>query len=167
MKYPILTKALLAGLLLPAATWADEADDREAVIATVQAFFESMTARDVDRMRALMTPDGMIFGYREVDGETQITRIPHADYLSNLASGEGTPVERFWDPEVTVYGRLATVWTPYDFYLDGQYSHCGVNIFSMLKTNAGWIIAGVVFSIERDCDPSPLGPYGEQTGGQK
>ena len=164
MKKPILINAALLALLIPGLTWSDDAKDREDVIATVQAFFDSMTDRDVDRMRTLMTPDGIIFGYRQVDGETQITRIPHAEYLSNLGSGEGTPVERFWDPEVMVYGRLATIWTPYDFYLDGQYSHCGLNNFSMLKTDAGWIIAGVVFSIEVDCGPSPLGPFGEQTG---
>ena len=159
MRIRKLKIAVLVALLMPAVSPADEARDREDVIATVQAFFDALTARDVERMRALMTPDGMIFGYREADGETLITRIPHADYLASLGSREGIPVERFWDPEVMVYGRLATIWTPYDFYNDGEYSHCGVNNFSMLKTDERWIIAGVVFSIESECEPSPLGPF--------
>ena len=162
---PSLKALIFSVLMAPVLASADDAAGREDVIATVQAFFDAMTTRDVKRMRTLMTPDGMIYGYRQADGETAVTRIPHADYLANLGSGEGTPVERFWDPEVMVYGRLATIWTPYDFHLDGQYSHCGVNNFSMLKTDDGWIIAGVVFSIESNCEPSPLGPFGGQSDG--
>lgn len=138
---------------------ADEASDRKAVIDVIDAFFESMTARDVDRMRTLMTPDGILYGYSESAEGVQVVRPTHADYLDNLATGEGTPVERYWDPEIMLYGRLATVWTPYDFHNDGQFSHCGVNNFSMLNTDDGWVIAGVVFSIETEnCPESPLGP---------
>jgi hypothetical protein len=49
---------------------------------------------------------------------------------------------------------------PYDVYIDGRFSHCGVNNFSMLRSDDGWIIAGVVYSIlVEDCGESPLGPY--------
>ena len=76
---------------------------------------------------------------------------------------QGELVERFWEPRVMVYGRLATVWTPYDFHVDGAFSHCGINNFSMLQTDDGWKITGVVFSIEvENCEESPLGPFGGQ-----
>ena len=149
---------LIAIAAAPAAASGDEASDREAVVKVVIDFFESMTARDAERMRALMTDDGMIYGYREGDEGTAIITRSHREYLDNLASGEGEIVERFWDPDVMLYGRLATVWTPYDFYANGEFSHCGVNNFSMLRTDDGWIITGVVFSIEAECGPSPLGP---------
>ncbi len=150
---------LVVGLLFPFLAATDEAQDKEDVIATVQAFFDSMTARDVERMRKLMTPDGIIYGYLENDEGLQVIRPTHADYLANLANGEALLVERFWDPEVMVYGRLATIWTPYELYADGQFTHCGVNNFSMLKMDTGWVITGVVFSIEGECAPSPLGPF--------
>lgn len=138
---------------------ADETADRQAVIGVIDAFFESMTARDVERMRTLLTPDGIIYGYRETDDGLQIIRPTHADYLENLGNGEGRPVERYWDPEIMVSGRLATIWTPYDFYNDGRFSHCGINNFSLLRTDEGWVITGVVFSIHTEnCPVSPLGP---------
>ena len=153
---------LLVTLLIPAFAWGDEAQDRDDVIATVQAFFDAMTARDVEHMRTLMTPDGIIYGYLENEEGLQVIRPTHADYLENLATGEARLVERFWDPDVMVYGRLATIWTPYELYADGEFSHCGVNNFSMLKMDTGWVITGVVFSIEGECAPSPLGPFEER-----
>ena len=150
---------LLTILLAPLIAHADEAADRAAVIDVIDAFFEAMTARDVERMRTLMTSDGILYGYSESADGVQVIRPTHADYLNNLATGEGIPVERYWDPEIMLYGRLATVWTPYDFHNNGQFSHCGVNNFSMLNTDNGWVITGVVFSIETEnCPESPLGP---------
>jgi len=153
------TLLIAAALIANFQAIADAASDREAVIGIIDAFFESMTDRDVERMRTLMTPDGVLYGYRETDEGLQIIRPTHGEYLENLANGEGRPVERYWDPEIMVSGRLATIWTPYDFHVDGQFSHCGINNFSMLKTDAGWVITGVVFSIQSDnCPDSPLGP---------
>ena len=150
---------LMAMLAMTTSATGDEAADREAVIQVVVDFFAAMTARDVERMSALMTEDGMIYGYRQGEDGVSVIRRSHREYLDNLATGEGEIVERFWDPEVMVYGRLATVWTPYDFHADGEFSHCGVNNFSMLHTGDRWVITGVVFSIEADCGPSPLGPF--------
>ena len=156
---------LAAWVLLPGgAPVASEADERDALIHLVTDFFEAMTARDVAHMRTLMTPDGIIYGYRETADGLQVIRPTHAEYLDNLASGRGRLVERFWNPRIMLEGRLATVWTPYDLHRDGEFSHCGTNNFSMLKTDAGWVIAGVVFSIRvDDCDESPLGPFRESS----
>ena len=37
-------------------------------------------------------------------------------------------------------GNLASVWTPFAFYLDGNLSHCGVNSFQLIKHNKQWKI---------------------------
>jgi hypothetical protein len=143
---------------------ADEDSNRAAVIQAVDDFFAAMTSKDIDALRVMLMPDGVIYGYRESVDRPQITSRTHAAYLDGLAAMEGTPVERFWDPQVMIHGRLATVWTPYDFHIDGNFSHCGVNNFSMLRTETGWRITGVVFSIEvAGCEASPLGlPGGNQ-----
>ena len=150
----------IAALQIPIGTAsADDASDKEAVVGVVAAFFAAMTARDVDGMRKILTPDGILYGYREGPDGLLIIRPSHDDYLANLATSEGEMVERFWEPEVMLHDRMAVVWTPYDFYLNGEFSHCGIDNFSFLKTDDGWKIAGVVFSMEREgCGESPLGP---------
>jgi len=51
------------------------------------------------------------------------------------------------------------VWTPYDFWVDGKFSHCGIDIFDLVKTAEGWKISGATYTVERTgCAASPLGP---------
>lgn len=46
-----------------------------------------------------------------------------------------------------------------DLYIDGEFSHCGMDSFSLLETEERWKITGIVSSMEAEnCAPSPLGP---------
>lgn len=67
-------------------------------------------------------------------------------------------LERMWDPTVLVDGDLAMVWTPYDFWIGDQFSHCGTDVFTIMRTAEGWRLAAIAYNVVRDCDPSPLGP---------
>lgn len=150
---------MLIGPFCPNAANADEAADRTAVVAMVQTFFDAMTDRDVDGMRSMLTPDGIFYGYRENSEGLQIMSPTHQRYVEGLASGDRRLIERFWDPQVLLHDRMAVVWTPYDLFVDGTFSHCGIDSFSFLKTREGWKITGIVFSMETDgCGESPLGP---------
>lgn len=132
--------------------------DRAAVLAVVQEFFDAMTAADSARTGAVMLRDGVNYGIR-VEPEYFLASMPTADYMASLASRESRIVERIWDPTVLLHGPLAVVWAPYDIHGDGEFLHCGVDTFTLLRTDAGWKIAGVVFTMETTgCDPSPLGP---------
>ena len=69
-------------------------------------------------------------------------------------------VERGWDPTVLVSGTIAVVWYPYDIYVDGEWSHCGVDVFNMIRTNDGWRIAVLQYNVQQppECNEHPDGP---------
>ncbi len=46
---------------------------------------------------------------------------------------------------------LASVWTPYKFYLNGKLSHCGTNSFQLVKTSEGWKIQYIIDTRRRGC----------------
>lgn len=48
--------------------------------------------------------------------------------------------ERIEFGSILIDGNLAHVWTPYQFFLNGTFSHCGVNSFEMVKLNGEWKI---------------------------
>ena len=146
-------------VLLPLVASGDDTD-REAVIGTLDEFFDAITAKNIERMRDLMTDEGIIHGYRDGPEGVQVNARTHEQFIEGVRSSESVLVERYWDPQFTFNDRMATVITPYDVYIDSQFSHCGTNSFSMLKTDDGWIIAGVVYSIlVEECEESPLGPF--------
>lgn len=69
--------------------------------------------------------------------------------LQQFLRAVGTPHTDVWDERITferimVDGALASVWTPYRFYLNEKFSHCGVNSFQLMKSPAGWKIIYLV-----------------------
>ena len=52
--------------------------------------------------------------------------------------------------KVEIQDRVAMVWAPYDLWENNTFSHCGIDVFTLLKTPAGWKIASLSFSMEKD-----------------
>jgi hypothetical protein len=156
-----ITAIILASLTvsLDCAPPTQSEDDKAAVLATVQKFFDTMAARDVEGARFVLMADGRTVSVREQNGETVARTSTVEAYLESLAKGKSASRERMWNPEVRVHGAMASVWTPYDFWVDGKFSHCGVDAFTLIKTADGWRISSGTWTIQREgCAPSPLGP---------
>lgn len=148
---------MLLLLSLPPAAQAQT--DEEATVAAVQQLFDAMAARDTLMAQEVLLPEGRFFSIREVDGEPRVGSSSHQDFLDQLTQPGDAWLERMWEPTVLVHGRMAMVWAAYDFHRNGQFSHCGVDAFSLLKTADGWKIAGTTYTAEvADCPESPLGP---------
>ena len=146
--------------LQPQAPNASSADaDRKSALAVVQALFDAMAAKDVEATRRITMPEARFYAVGEKDGKPRIVRtFTTDDHLKDLAAAKSSLRERMWNPEVRVRGFIASVWTPYDFWVDGKFSHCGIDVFDLIKTEEGWRIAGGVFTVDPKCEPSPLGP---------
>jgi hypothetical protein len=134
------------------------AADRE-VLDVVEQFFGLMSARDSAGMAAILEPEGVLFAV-SMGPEARLPKsVTHRDFLSSLRKGKGALLERYWTPSVHVDGAVATVWAPYDFHVDGTFSHCGNDVFTLVRHPDGWKIAGVVYSKRQEaCPESPLGP---------
>jgi hypothetical protein len=157
----IVLALLLSGIVYAPAIAqgpAAPASEREAVLAIVQAFFDTMAAKDVAGARRILLPDGRFHAVRQQDGAPRIRAFTGEDYLKDLPGMKQNVRERMWNPEVRIRGPIASVWTPYDFWTDGKFSHCGVDAFDLIKTDEGWRIAGGTYTLESKCEPSPLGP---------
>ncbi len=136
-----------------------QADEQAAVLSVIDRYFATMAARDSAGMRAILTDEGMFHG-KYVDAPGEPARLmPHGPYLEKLARDTVALLERYWDPVVHVDGPIATVTTPYDFYVSRKLKHCGIDHFTLVKEADGWKISGGVFTMQRTgCPASPLGP---------
>ncbi len=140
-------------------SFACAASDDQSPTAAVQRLFDAMSAHDANAGSALFTQDAMLFSVRP-DGTAVAT--PHEKWLERLGASRDAWLERIWNPKVLEHGSIAVVWAEYDFHLNGKFSHCGIDSFSLLKTAAGWKIAAVSDTRETSgCSPSPLGPPGK------
>ncbi len=157
----LFAAALLACMPSGALAQSPPASDREAVLAVVQKFFDTMASADVAGQRAILVPEGRFFALAQPKpGEPQPLRtFTNQESVDRLATEKRKLHERMWNPEIHIHGPIAVVWMPYDFWVDGKFSHCGVDAFNLVKTAEGWKIAGGLYTVERTgCAPSPLGP---------
>jgi hypothetical protein len=147
-------------ILATIGAWAvQKEDEKSAVLAIVQQFFDTMTSRDVEGATRVLMPEARMISVRDQIGQPAARASSAESYLKGLGEGKQTNRERMWQPEVRMHGGIASVWTPYDFWVDGKFSHCGIDIFDLVKTAEGWKIAAVTYTVERTgCAPSPLGP---------
>jgi hypothetical protein len=126
--------------------------------AIVQQLFEAIAAHNVDTVRSLFTPNAVLLSVKD-DGTP--ARMRYEEFTDLLASTKNVWLERIWNPTVLVHGPIAVVWAEYDFHLNGNLSHCGVDSISLLKTSAGWKISSISDTNETSGCTSPLGPLHE------
>ncbi len=132
---------MLCGFLSYAAKCAStDLSPEDEVIQTIQQLFDGMRKGDSTMVRSVF--------YENVRLLTIVNEnepILHEGSVDKFVEAVGTPHEEIWDErigkyEVRIDGDLASVWTPYTFYLGNELSHCGVNAFQLFRNKEGWKI---------------------------
>ena len=127
-------------MMLSMMTYAQNAED--SVKAVINAFFKGMIDGNPEPVKAGLS-DSAIFQTVVVSkqGETRIVTQPVADFVQFVATlNAGDADERIEFETIKIDGNLAMVWTPYQFYFKGKFSHCGVNSFHLVRHKGKWVI---------------------------
>ena len=134
------------------------ADDKTDMLAVADEALERITAEDSAGLAGLMIEEAMIYVGDVHEGKYRVRTRTYADTRDRAI--EVDLMERGWDPTVLVSGTIGIVWYPYDIYVDGAWSHCGIDIFNMIRTDEGWRIAVLQYNVQQPpaCEPHPDGP---------
>jgi hypothetical protein len=137
---------------------AQQDTESRAVIAVADDALMAITRGDMTALTDLMLPEGQIFPTGTKNGVPRYRMRTRAEQRASTPSAK--IVERGFRPEARVNGTVAMVWYPYDLYLDGKWSHCGVDVFTLIRTEKGWRIAAMAWSAEQPpaCEKHPDGP---------
>lgn len=152
----VLVLATLFATAATAARGQSNADER-AVIAVADSALAAITRGDVVAFTDLMIPEAMLYPTSTRGGVTNYrARSREAQRAGDLSG----VVERGFSPRAMVNGGVAMVWMPYDLYINGAWSHCGVDVFILVKSGGTWRIASMAWSAEQPpvCEKHPAGP---------
>lgn len=149
---PLFLSVLTAFCLLFSAALPAQKDEK-AIKAVIQQFFEAMEKGDTSALLATCMPDPVFQTYmKDKEGNMQVYTENFADFVRFVGNpGEDRFKEKFEFEAVHSEVALASVWTPYTFYLNGKISHCGTNSFQLVKTNLGWKIQYIIDTRRRGC----------------
>lgn len=140
----------------------DAGDEEADVVATLQRLFDALGNGDAELLRSVVDPSVVMHYSEVVDGETTHGSATLDGLAERITSAEEALVERMWDPVVLMDGPLATIWTPYDFYVGETFSHCGIDVANLMRTEEGWRIVGLSWTRLQppECERHPDGPPG-------
>ncbi|MFN8582883.1 MAG: nuclear transport factor 2 family protein [Gemmatimonadaceae bacterium] len=145
----------LAGLIHRAD--AQSPDPRASAIAVADSALAAITRGDAAALTDLMVPEAVMYPTRTTDGATTWRVRTRAEQRDAKITGV---VERGFRPQALVSGGIAMVWMPYDLYVNGAWSHCGADVFTMVRTGSSWRITAMTWSAEQPpvCEKHPAGP---------
>ena len=148
MKFFLLTLCFLATSLSFSQDSFSEADAK----GVIDTFFEGFHKGDTIQMKSVILGNIVTQTvYASKDGENMVKDGMMNDFIKAIGERPADQIweERLLDYKVQIDGNLAHVWTPYEFWFNGDFSHCGANAFTLAKTDDGWKIVHLIDSRRR------------------
>jgi hypothetical protein len=142
--------AIIMAVAAPARAQSPRAAEETAILTLIDQFMHAVTTSDAAALAALRLDDSAMTTVASpaAGGGTRIARrAPSRDALPPGLR------ERYWDPTVLIRGSIAVVWAPYEFWRDGKTTHCGVDVFDLVKREGLWRIAHTMYTVEPDACP--------------
>ncbi len=121
--------------------------EEKAIKKVIKTFFKGLHKGDSTILKSTLHKNVKIqTTYTNKKGEKQLKTQTRYKLLESVAKKkpEDKYLEKLLSQIINVDGNLASVWTPYEFYLNGSFSHCGANSFQLFNNNGSWEIIYIV-----------------------
>lgn len=146
MKFLIAIGLMITSLMVASQSnsiqWDDLDDQEQQVMQVIVEIFDGMRAGDSSVVKSHFYPQPSANTAFTTEAGSRELRT---DDINNWFNAIGKPHEQVWDEriwnyEVRIDGNLASVWVRYAFYLDDEFSHCGVDAFHLAHDGQRWRI---------------------------
>lgn len=123
-----------------------------AVEIVVNQFFESLEKQDTLLLKEVAFMEGQIWTVNNTVNPAKYRMRFFEDDLKSFLS-KNSFHEEAYTMDVKIHKGMAMAWVPYEFRLNGEFSHCGVDVFTLVKKEEKWKIINLSYSIDKEgCD---------------
>jgi hypothetical protein len=148
MRKILLTLIFITGSLMAYC----QSDQTAAIKQTINTLFDAMRKGDSTLLRSVFSKDMIL---QSVSNNKEGKAVLSTEKADGFVKTIGTPHLLVYDERIVfdaikIDGDLASVWAPYKFYLGDKFSHCGVDVFQLIKTPDGWKIIYIVDTRRKD-----------------
>ena len=120
---------------------------------TIIKFFDAFHKQDSIAIKALVSEDVILQSIgKNKEGVTQLKKEAFNGFLKSIVSipKDQKFEEKLLDFSIQIDGDMANAWTPYEFWFNGTFSHCGVNSFQLVKLEGMWKIIYLIDTRRRE-----------------
>ncbi|MEJ2114075.1 MAG: nuclear transport factor 2 family protein [Flavobacteriaceae bacterium] len=132
-------------------------NEKEEVKLVIDTFFKGFHKGDTILMKSVMADKVyMQTVYKNKEGKDILVTDKPGKLTQAIAN---RPLDQKWDERLLNYniqvdGNMANAWTPYEFWLNDEFHHCGVNSFQLFKDGEQWKIIYLIDTRRTyNCDP--------------
>jgi len=120
--------------------------EEEAIREVIATFFKGLHKGDSAVVSKTFHKDIKIQTTTTQKGKKILVTEAKTKLLTGIAAKDPKHVyfEKLLAINVQIDGNLASVWTLYEFYFNGTFSHCGANSFQLFNNNGLWQITYLI-----------------------
>jgi hypothetical protein len=134
----------------PTPTPAVSSPETKEIEAILVEFQRAIVARDGPAMASLFAAPDIPFRRHRVGDPKDVNVGSGADFVAFVGSATTAYEEKFWDVVITADDTLAVLDSKYSFHADGKMTNHGREIWTLARTERGWKIATVTWSVISD-----------------
>lgn len=132
-----------------------QTDQKKEIKKVIQHFFKGLQSGDTLIVKETLA-DKVILqtAFKDKEGKSMLRNDDFGKFLKAIGSKkkEDSWEEKLLSYNIQIDGNMANVWTPYEFYFNNNFSHCGVNSFQLFNNGSGWKIIYLIDTRRRkDC----------------
>ncbi|OIQ29062.1 MAG: 3-methyl-2-oxobutanoate hydroxymethyltransferase [Bacteroidetes bacterium MedPE-SWsnd-G2] len=138
-----MTRLLLLLALCISSVATGQESEEVAVKKAIDTFFEGFHKGDTVLMKSVMMGKFITqTAHKNKEGKDVLTTDDSSTLLKAIGERKSDQKwdERLLDYSIKVDGNMANAWTPYEFWYNDNFNHCGVNSFQLFNDNGQWKI---------------------------
>jgi len=131
---------LLTFLNFSSLIYAQSAED--SVKTVINSLFAGMKNGNAAQVKAVFSDSAILQTItRNKEGRMIVVTDKLDDFVSLVGSlKKDSADERIVFEAIKIDGPLAIAWTPYNFFYNGKFDHCGANSFQLVRFDGTWKI---------------------------
>lgn len=140
-------------IFISVSVFAQDKLEKHPAVRAVEIFFSGFHSGDTLLMSSVLVDKAKLYtATTRASGENILSETPMDNLLKAITKRPATDIwkEKLTDTLLHTDGNLAMVWAPYAFSRNDQFSHCGANLFTVVKLDSGWKIMSITDSRRQD-----------------
>ena len=120
----------------------------------IETFFEVFHQKDTTSLKDFFMHDARLTSVQNSLDDVRTKEESVEDFIKAIGSipDDLSFEERLLGFNVVDASGMTLVLTPYEFYVNGSFSHCGTNVFTLVKMESKWKILALYDTRNKSCE---------------
>lgn len=120
----------------------------------IETFFEAFHQKDTSSLKDFFAIDARLASVQNSLSGVKTKEESVENFIQAIGSipDDLSFEERLLDFNVVDASGMTLVLTPYEFYVNGRFSHCGTNVFTLVEKESKWEILALYDTRNKSCE---------------